>query len=174
MAAARPFTAATQLGTAAHHTFELAAGVGLVFQPELGLPGAVALWGAALPFGFVTSLRSKDRLEPLLAWSRGAALAGAAVHFMLWPWRFRPVPLLDKAEGLNQRQVRYYNVVLYAWGAMAAAALLRETPRRSGPWALLGLGSAVLLRQSARYHFRWITEQARVNPRWWNRGLRST
>ena len=42
--ARRPFTAVAVLATAAHHGFELWAGVGLVFQPFLTLPGAVALW----------------------------------------------------------------------------------------------------------------------------------
>jgi hypothetical protein len=170
----RPFTAATQVGTAAHHAFELAAGVGLVFQPELGLPGSLALWSTALPLGFVTAVRSEDRLEPMLAYSRGAALGGVVVHFMLWPWRARPLPLLDEAEGLSARQLPYYNALLYAWAAMGAAALLRETPRRSRTWAALGLASTVLFRKSADYHFKWASEQARVNPQWWNRGLRPT
>jgi hypothetical protein len=33
--ARRPFTALTAIGTAAHHTFEVSAGVGLVFEPFL-------------------------------------------------------------------------------------------------------------------------------------------
>ena len=173
MSSARPFTAATQVGTAAHHTFELASGVGLVFQPELGLPGALALWSTLLPLGFVTALRSEDRLEPLLSYSRGAALGGVTVHYMLWPWRARPIPLLDQAEGLSDRQLPWYNAVLYAWGAAAAAALVRETPRRSWTWAALGLATTVLFRKSAEHHFAWATEQAKVNPRWWNRGLRT-
>ena len=35
----RPFTALSALGAAAHHAYELGAGVGLVFQPQMGLPG---------------------------------------------------------------------------------------------------------------------------------------
>jgi hypothetical protein len=172
VSAARPFTAATQVGTAAHHAFELAAGVGLVFQPELGLPGSVALWSTLLPFGFVTAARSEDRMEPVLAFSRGAALGGVAVHFMLWPWRARPIPLLDEAEGLSAAQLPYYNALLYGWGAAAAAAVVKETPKRSRKWVALGLAATVLFRASARYHFKWATEQAQTNPQWWNRGLR--
>ena len=171
MRAERPFTAATQVGTAAHHAFELAAGVGLVFQPELRLAGAAALWSTVLPVGFVTAARSPDRMEPLLAYSRGAALGGVAVHFMLWPWRARPIPLLDEAEGLNARQLPWYNALLYGWAAAAVGALVRETPRRSRKWAALGLATTVIFRKTADYHFRWASEQARVNPRWWNRGL---
>ena len=37
----RPFTALTAVGTAAHHGYELNAGVGLVFQPWMGLSGSI-------------------------------------------------------------------------------------------------------------------------------------
>ena len=40
----RPLTALTALGAAAHHTYELSAGVGLVWQPQMGLPGSLAFW----------------------------------------------------------------------------------------------------------------------------------
>jgi hypothetical protein len=119
----------------------------------------------------VTSVKSRDAMEPVLAFSRGAALGGVAVHFMLWPWRARPVPLLDEAEGLSERQLPYYNALLYLWGASAVAALARETPRRSRRWAALGLAATLVFRKTAEYHFRWATEQARTNPQWWNRGL---
>jgi len=170
----RPFTAAAVAGTAAHHTFELGAGVGLVWQPELGLPGSLALWGTALPVGFVTAARSDTKLEPLLAFSRGASLGGVVVHFLLWPWTRKAgvLPWLTEAEGLRGRQIPAYNVVLHLWGAAAVAALVKETPPRSRKWAALGLASTVLFRKSAEYHFRWATEQAKTNPQWWNRGLR--
>ncbi|MEY2477900.1 MAG: hypothetical protein QOG87_3215 [Actinomycetota bacterium] len=170
----RPMTAASVAGTAAHHTFELAAGVGLVLQPELGLPGSVALWSALLPVGYVQALRSDDAMEPVLAFGRGAALAGVATHFLLWPWRRRlgVFPWLTEAEGLRGRQIPVYNALLYIWGAAAAGALVKETPPRSRKWAALGLASTLVFRKSAEYHFRWATEQARTNPQWWNRGLR--
>jgi hypothetical protein len=165
-------TAAAIAGTAAHHAFELGAGVGLVFQPELGLPGALALWGVTLPVGFLTAARSDSALEPLLAWSRGSALGGVAVHYMLWPWeRRRGLPWLTEAEGLSDGQLPAYNTLLYLWGAAAVGALLVETPKRSRTWALLGLAGTVVFRQTARYHFKWANEQARTNPKWWNRGL---
>lgn len=172
----RPFTAASVVGTAAHHTFELGAGVGLVFQPELGLPGSLALWSTVLPFGFVQSARSDESFEAVLAFARGAGLGGVLVHFILWPWRRRlgVFPWLTEAEGLSGRQLPAYNAVLYLWAASAVAAMLKETPRRSLRWVVLGLTATVLFRKSAEYHFRWATEQAKVNPQWWNRGLRPT
>ena len=45
----RPFTVLGALGTAAHHTFEVRAGVGLVFEPFIGRRGAVAMWSGSLP-----------------------------------------------------------------------------------------------------------------------------
>jgi hypothetical protein len=170
----RPYTAAAIAGTTAHHTFELAAGVGLVWQPELGLPGALALWGTVLPFGFAQAARSDDAWEPMLAFSRGAALAGVVTHFLLWPWTRKAgvLPWLTEAEGLKGRQVPAYNTLLHLWGAAALAALAKETPKRSRKWAAVGMASTLAFRKSAEYHFRWATEQAKVNPKWWNRGLR--
>ena len=45
----RLFHALTAVGMLAHHLFELVAGVGLVFQPQLGLRGSSALWDGTLP-----------------------------------------------------------------------------------------------------------------------------
>ena len=170
----RPWTAGAVAGTAAHHAFELGAGVGLVWQPEIGLPGSLALWGTVLPVGYVQAARSDEAMEPMLAFGRGAALGGVMVHFMLWPWRRKLglFPWLTEAEGLRGRQIPVYNALLYMWGLAAVGALAKETPARSRRWAALGLLSTVLFRKSAEYHFRWATEQAKVNPQWWNRGLR--
>jgi hypothetical protein len=174
VAVRRPFTLLTVAATAAHHTFELAAGVGLVFQPFLGLGGALAYWGANLPVLAAAAARGSERWDGLLAYATGAGLSGAVVHFTIWPWSARRgLPLLIRAEGLSPGQLPAYNAVLYAWTAAAVLALLRETPRRVRPWAVAGLLGGVPLRWSARHHFPWASEQARVNPAWWNRGLQA-
>jgi hypothetical protein len=165
----RPFHVLATAGTAAHHGFELASGVGLVFQPQLGLAGALSYWAAVLPGLATASTRGSSRWDAPLAFANGAGLAGAAVHFTLWPWTVRAgVPVLTEAEGLSSRQLPAYNAVLWAWALASLAALITETPRRARRWFLLGMLSGVPLRISARHHFSW----ARVNPAWWNRGLR--
>jgi hypothetical protein len=169
----RPLHALTGVGAIAHHGFELAAGVGLVFQPYLGLGGAAALWGVGLPGWLVVSARGSDRWNRPLAFLQGLSLSAALVHYTIWPSeRRRGLPWLTRAEGLKPGQLPAYNSLLYAWGATALAGLALETPQRARPWAIPGFAVAIALRPSARYHFRWITEQARTNPAWWNRALR--
>ncbi len=161
----RPFHALTCLGTAAHHAFELAAGVGLVFQPYLGLGGAAALWGVSLPAWFGAAISGSSRWDRPLAFLTGLSVGGATVHFTLWPWAAeRGPPLLTDAEGLRSELLPAYNAVLYAWGLSALAALALETPRGARRWGLAGLLAAVPLRASARHHFRWLVDQARSNP----------
>lgn len=165
------------VATLAHHAFELSAGVGLVFQPYLGLPGSLALWGISLPAwvavaGAPEGLRWRD---PLLAVLAGTSVVGAAVHFVLWPvGRRRGFPVLVEAEGLPDHLMPAYNGILYGWLLSAIASLALGTPRGSRRWALLGLATWLPLRASARHHFRWVREAARRQPAWWNRGVRPT
>lgn len=169
----RPLHALTCLGTAAHHGFELVAGVGLVFQPYLGLGASGALWSLSLPTWLGMAWAGPGRWDRPLAFLAGLSLGGAAVHFTLWPWTAeRGPPLLTEAEGLRPGLLPAYNAVLYAWGGSALAALALETPRGARRWGLAGLLAAVPLRASARHHFRWLSGQARSNPAWWNRGVR--
>lgn len=160
------------LGTLAHHGFELSAGVGLVFQPYLGLPGSLALWGTALPAWVVFAVGPERLLlrDPLLAALAGTSLAGALIHFVLWPvGRRRGLPVLLEAEGLPAGAMPAYNAILYGWALSALAALVLGTPRGSRRWALLGLATGLPLRASARHHFEWLAEAARRQPAWWNR-----
>lgn len=169
----RPFTALTAVGTAAHHGFELNAGVGLVFQPYLGLPGAIACWATNLPFLFWAAARGDERFDKPLAFASGAALGGMSVHYTIWPWRARAgLPWLTEAEGLSKEQLPAYNTILLLWALSSAVAFVRETPRGVRRWFVLGAFTALPFRASAKHHFRWASEQARTNPAWWNRGLR--
>ena len=169
----RPFHVLVTTGTAAHHAFELGSGVGLVLQPELGLAGSLALWGGVLPALATASARGSSRWDAPLAFANGSALAGAAVHYTLWPWTVRRgLPVLTEAEGLSPRQLPAYNAVLWAWALASLAALVVETPSRARRWFALGLVAGLPLRFSARYHFRWVREQASVAPDWWNRAVR--
>jgi hypothetical protein len=170
----RPFHALAVLGTAAHHGYELHAGVGLVFQPFMGLGGSLAYWSTNLPALLWAAARGGERFDGPLAFANGTALAGAAVHFTIWPWTLRRgVPVLTEAEGLSSRQLPAYNAILWAWALASALALARETPKGARRWFVLGLFNGLPLRLSAKHHFAWAAEQARTNPAWWNRGLQT-
>ena len=168
----RPLHVLTAVGAVAHHGFELVAGVGLVFQPYLGLGGAAALWGIGLPGWLVIAARGSGRWDRLLAVLAGLSAGGAAVHYTLWPVEVRRgLPLLVEAEGLRPESLPAYNALLYGWAGVAVAAVLLETPSEERRWAAAGMVAALPLRASARHHFRWIREQAETRPAWWNRAL---
>jgi hypothetical protein len=169
----RPWTALTAALTAAHHGFELSNGIGLVWQPELGLVGASALWGTQIPVWITVAARGSKRWDRLLATWSGATLGAAVVHFLLWPWRRSSlgIPVLTEAEGLSASRLPAYNTLLYAWAAASAASILREIPRRDRRWALVGFATLPLMGLSAKHHFSWLTQQAATDPAWWNRGV---
>jgi hypothetical protein len=168
----RPFAAGSTLGLLAHNAFETRAGVGLVFEPQLGRRGATALWGALIPFGLIAAARRGRGAERLSAFNAGIGVAGVAVHFKAWPWSLhRGLPMLDEAEGLREDQLPAYNALLWAWGIASAASLLAETRRGSRRFALAGLLNFPILLASAQHHFRWAREQARLDPQRWSAAL---
>ena len=170
----RPFGMLAALGTAAHHGFELRAGVGLVFEPFLGRRGAVAMWSVALPAWVLMAARGSRRFDGQLAFNAGSALAGALVHYAQWPWSLRNgLPTLDEAEGLTEDQLPAYNAILWGWLAAATLALASETPRAAWPWALAGLATGEPLRRSASHHFAWARRQAELEPERWSPALRN-
>ena len=165
---------AAAAGTAAHHGFELGSGVGLVWQPELGLTGSGTFWVAELGLWSLVAARGSQRWDGVLALLSGAGLAGVIVHFTLWPWRRNRfgIPVLTEAEGLPPSRLPAYNTILGLWGLASILSLLELSPSRRR-WALVGLAALPLLRRSARHHFAWATTEAELHPAWWNRGLRS-
>jgi hypothetical protein len=172
MTVRRPFSALASMGTAAHHGFELRAGVGVVFEPWLGRRGAVALWGTLLPTWLLMAMRGSSRWDGLLAFNAGTALAGALVHFLRWPWSLRRgLPLLEEAEGLTAEQLPAYNAILWSWTVAAVLALAVEAPRSSRRWAAAGLCMGEPLRRSARHHFAWARRQAQLHPERWSPAL---
>ena len=172
----RPWSAGTAVLTAAHHGFELATGVGLVLQPELGLGGSGALWGTQLPAWLAMASRGGPRWDRVLAVWSGAALAGVTVHFALWPLRRSRIglPVLAEAEGLDSRGLAFYNAVLYAWGVASAMSLALEIPRGRRRWAVVGLATLPVQLMSARHHFEWVRDEAEERLAWWNRALADT
>jgi hypothetical protein len=171
----RPFHLMAVLGMAAHNVFELAAGVGLILQPQLGLRGASALWGGALPATAFVAGRGSERWEGPLAVGLGGALGAVVVHYVVWPWRLRRgIPVLTEAEGLRGRALAAYNLLLLAWGTVALFGLSRETPGRHRTLvALSAVGTVASGLAPGPFninnHFKWLREQARSDPAWWNR-----
>jgi hypothetical protein len=170
----RPFSVLTAVGTAAHHTFEVRAGVGLVFEPFIGRRGAVAMWSAGLPaWALAAWVKEGESVEKWIALNNAAGLAGAIVHFIEWPWeRRRGIPYLTEAEGMTAEQLAPYNAVLHLWTLAGMLAVTLETPRHARKWALAGLLLGEPLRRSAIHHFRWAREQAERDPERWSPVLR--
>jgi hypothetical protein len=169
----RPFAAGSALGALAHHSFETRAGVGLVFEPELGRRGAIALWGALFPAMLLSAARDGRLDERLSAVNAGIGAAGVAVHFAAWPWSLhRGVPMLDEAEGLTERQLPAYNAVLWFWLLCSVASLAREAGPGSRRLGLIaGAVNFPILLISARHHFKWAREQAKLEPERWSPAL---
>lgn len=171
----RPFTVLTALGTAAHHAFEVRAGVGLVFEPFIGRRGAVAMWAGGLPAWALAGWMAREgRIEKWIALNNAAGLAGGIVHFVQWPWERRHgIPYLTEAEGMTPEQLAPYNRVLHLWTLAGLLAVTLETPPHARRWALLGLALGEPLRRSAVHHFQWAREQAERDPERWSPVLRS-
>jgi hypothetical protein len=170
----RPFALGSALGLLAHHSFETRAGVGLVFEPQLGRRGAIALWGGLFPLMMLAAARGGRTAERLSAINAGIGIAGVAVHFKAWPWSLHGgLPMLDEAEGLREDQLPAYNSVLWFWAICSALSLATEASpgsRRLG--AIAGLINFPILLASARHHFSWAREQARLEPERWSPALR--
>jgi hypothetical protein len=171
----RPFTVLTALGTAAHHAFEVRAGVGLVFEPFIGRRAAVAMWAGALPaWALAGWIGEGEQLDKWIALNNAAGLAGGIVHFVEWPFERRHgIPYLTEAEGMTTEQLAPYNRVLHLWTLAGLLAVAFETPRHARRWALLGLLLGEPLRRSAVHHFRWAKEQAERDPEHWSPVLRA-
>lgn len=159
--------------TAAHHGFELTSGVGLVWQPELGLGPASALWGAQIPLWITLAAKGNRRWDPLLAVLSGTALAGVFVHFLLWPWRRNRlgIPVLTEAECFEPNVLPAYNALLHVWSLACTLSIVRDVRPGARRWSLVGLAALPLLRRSAQYHFSWLRQEALKNSAWWNRGV---
>lgn len=160
------------LGLLAHNAFETRAGVGLVFEPFLGRRGAYALWGAYFPLMLAAALGSGEWARRLSAFGAGIGVAGVAVHFRAWPWSLHgPLPMLDEAEGLGEMQLPAYNAVLWFWLVCSAAGLPGANRPGARSFAIFGLLNYPILLASARHHFGWAREQARLEPERWSPAL---
>jgi hypothetical protein len=158
----RPFNALAALGAAGHNGFERWAGIGVFLEPWIGRRATNILWSTSLPWWFWRALVGKRRDEPALAFSAGAAIAGALVHYVDWPWslRFGVVPWLEQAEGFRPSLLPAYNTILWLWLIGGVGSVLGETRGEDLKYAAAGLATAPLLLASARHHFAWARQRA--------------
>jgi hypothetical protein len=129
----RPFNALAALGTAGHNGFERWAGIGVFLEPWLGRRATNILWSTSLPLWLAQAIAGRRRDEPLLAFNAGVAIAGAAVHYVDWPWsrRFGFLPWLEEAEGFRPSLLPAYNLILLVWFIGGAGSVLKETRREN-------------------------------------------
>ena len=71
----RPFAAGSTFGLFAHNAFETRAGVGLVFEPQLGRLGSYGLWAALIPLGLLAAARGGKWAGRLSAFNAGIGRA---------------------------------------------------------------------------------------------------
>lgn len=133
----------------------------------MGLMPAIAA-SVVLDGGWVF-LAGRRKTDPVLAFLSGLAIGVPVIHFLLWPWRLRGVPVLTEAEGLPQHLMPAYNAILYAWAATGVAALVWDTPKRQRALAVPAMISLLASRRAIEQHFEWMAKEGERNPRWWNR-----
>ncbi len=154
--------------TAGHQLLELCLGSGVIGQGRVGLVTAGSL-SFMVDAGWVAMALSDRPCDPALAFGAGMAIAAPALHYTLFPWRLRfGLPVLEEAEGQQGVALVGYVALLYVWG-MSGVAEVHRLPRSSRRWTLAGMAAAVAFRQLASTHLTWIRQEARRNPRWWNR-----
>jgi hypothetical protein len=160
--ASRPFNMLAALGAAGHNGFERWAGIGVFLEPWIGRRATNILWSTSLPLWFMQAVAGRRRDEPMLAFNAGVAIAGAAVHYVEWPWslRFGLVPWLEEAEGFRPSLLPAYNAILLLWLVGGLGSVLTEFRRENLKFAAVGVATGPLLIISARHHFAWARAQA--------------
>jgi hypothetical protein len=160
--ASRPFNMLAALGAAGHNGFERWAGISVFLEPWIGRRATNILWSTSLPLWFMQAVAGRRRDEPMLAFNAGVAIAGAAVHYVEWPWslRFGLVPWLEEAEGFRPSLLPAYNAILLLWFVGGLGSVLTEFRRENLKFAAVGVATGPLLMISARHHFAWARAQA--------------
>ena len=168
MRSSRFVAALPAVTTAGHQLVELCLGSGVIGQHRVGLPAATAV-SLMVDAGWVALALDQRPWNRALALGGGTAIAAPVLHYTLFPWRFRfGVPVLEEAEGQQGLALLGYVALLYVW-SLSGVAATRQLPGSSRRWTFIGMAAAVAFRQLAFSHLTWIRQEARRNPRWWNR-----
>ena len=107
--------------------------------------------------------------DRVLAVSSGTALAGALVHFVMWPLRRNRLGIRSwpRPRDWNRPAVRLHRHPL-RMGRVGGAVDPARDSRGRRRWALVGLATLPLQQVSAARHFAWLRSQAEADPAWWN------
>jgi hypothetical protein len=169
----RPWTRLGTAGVGAHVFYELLAGVGMPFTSRLGPRGAAGFWAGSTVAAYSQAGRQPASRDPAFAVLNGLYLSAVIAHFLAWPRTTRKgLPWLTECEGLTGPVITPYNVILHVSGVAAVAGLVEN--RGGRVWgALVPLALVPVLLREQHREFGRLLVQARVQPGWWNRRLRS-
>jgi hypothetical protein len=162
------------VSVAVHVFFELAAGSAMPFASVVGPVPAAVGWATGTAVGVREAGRRPPSSDRRFALANGMFLSAVIGHFTAWPWapnRLR-APWLSRCEGLDGRAMVPYNLILYASGFTALAALLVENRRGRAIGSVVPVLLVPAVVAAQRWEFRRLVEQAHGRPRWWNRRLR--
>jgi hypothetical protein len=134
----------------------------------------MAFWAGSTVTTYRQAGRQPASRDTVFAVVNGLYLSAVIAHFLGWPRTTRRgLPWLTECEGLSGPVIAPYNVILHLSGAAAIVGLVAEN-RRAGAWGAVVPAFAVpLLLPAQRQEFSRLVAQARTEPGWWNRRLRS-
>lgn len=157
----------------AHIFYELLAGVGMPFASRMGPRGAGALWATSTVAAYHQAGRQPASRDAVFSVLNGLYLSAVIAHFLAWPrTKKMGLPWLTECEGLTGPVIAPYNVILDVSGVAAVAGLVEN--RGGRVWgALVPLALVPVLLREQHREFGRLLVQARVQPGWWNRRLRS-
>jgi hypothetical protein len=158
----------------AHVFYELSAGVAMPFASVAGPAPAAVCWATGTSVALRAAGLADRRYDTVFGVVNGTFLTAVLAHFIYWPKRWvGGVPQLTECEGLRGRVMLPYNMILYASAICAVAGLVENGRRAALRGAAIPLIGVPALLRVQRIEFDRLKFQARAEPGWWNRRLRT-